>query len=200
MKDIGTLDTRITDLEYYVQLSLLEKKAADMTITDQNGLDRFKNGIFVDPYQDFTQSEVSNPEFSIAIDSSKTVARPKIIREVINIEFDSGSSSNVQKTGRLVSLPYNEISYIDQPYATKYRQAAPVAFAWHGKIDLIPPYDNNIDYNNTGSVNVTIDNATPWQQFANSPFGSIWGDWRTSTNVVSSSITTGSVETYHIQG
>jgi hypothetical protein len=46
MKDIGTLDQRITNLEYYTQLSLLEKKAKDLTVTDENGLDRFKKWYF----------------------------------------------------------------------------------------------------------------------------------------------------------
>ena len=191
MRDIGKLDKRITNLEYYTQLSLLEKKAADMTITDQNGLNRFKNGIFVDPFSDFTQSEVSNPEYSIAIDSSKGVARPRIVREVLSVKFNQSTSSNVQRTGRLITLPYTEVAFINQPFATKYRSAAHVAFAWNGKCILIPSYDNHSDINNTGSLNISIDNTTPWKEFAQSPLGSIWGDWRTTTNVVSTSVISG---------
>ena len=198
MKDIGKLDQRITNLEYYAQLSLLEKKATDMTVTDQNGLNRFKNGIFVDPFSDFTQSAVSNPEYSIAIDSSKGVARPRIVREVLNIKFNQSQSTNVQKTGRLITLPYTQVSFINQPFSTKYRSASHVAFAWNGKCILIPSYDNHSDINNTGSLNITIDNTTPWKDFAQSPFGSIWGDWRTTTNVVSTSVVTGTQDINNI--
>ena len=68
MADIGKLDTRISNLEYYTQLNLLQQQASNLTVTNQNGLNRFKNGIFVDSFNDFTGSDVSNPEYNIAID------------------------------------------------------------------------------------------------------------------------------------
>jgi hypothetical protein len=191
MRDIGVLDQRISNLEYYQQLSLLEKQASSMTVTDQNGLDRFKNGIFVEPFSDFTLSDVTNPEYSIAIDQAKGYARPKINREVLRIRFNTSASPNVTKTGRLITLPYAEVTFMSQPYSTKYRSAALVAYAWNGTLILMPTYDNHQDLNNTGSVNMVVDNATPWQQFSNTPFASIWGDWRTTTSVASNTVTTG---------
>ena len=193
MKDIGTLDKRITNLEYYTQLTMLEKQAKDLTVTDANGLDRFKNGIFVDPFTSFSLGEVSNPEYSICIDSYKGVARPKIIREVFKIKFDNSSSTNVRQTGRIITLDYDEVGYLFQPYATKFRSAALVAYAWNGKCTLIPSYDNHMDDVNTGSINITIDNSLPWKDFAQSPMGLTWGDWVTTTDVVSNTVTTGTV-------
>lgn len=195
MRDIGTLDQRITNLEYYTQLSLLEKVAKDLTVTDSNGLDRFKNGIFVDPFSDFSLGDVSNPEYSIAIDSTKGVARPRIIREVVSIKFNSDISNNVQKTGRLITIDYDEVSFLEQPYATKYRSSALVAFAWNGSVVLIPSYDNHNDTNNTGSINITIDNTKPWKDFAASPFGSSFGDWRTTTSTTSNTVVSGTQTT-----
>lgn len=196
MRDIGKLDKRITNLEYYQALTLLEKKATDLTVTDADGLDRFKNGIFVDPFNDFTLSDVSNPEYSIAIDSTKSVARPHIIREVINIDFANSLSTNVKLTGRLVTIDYTSVPFIVQPYATKYRSSAHVSMAWNGTVLLIPPYDNHNDLSNTGSVNVTVDLASPWQTFAQSPFGMTWGDWRTTTNTQVSSVV--NQQTYNV--
>jgi hypothetical protein len=191
MKDIGTLDNRITNLEYYAQLSLLEKKAKDLTVTDSYGLDRFKNGIFVDPFTDFGLSDVSNPEFAIAIDSDIGVARPRITREIVNIRFNSAASSNVVQTGRLITLQYDSVSFISQRFATKYRSSALVAYAWNGQAQLIPSYDNNIDTNQTASVNMTVDMTAPWREFAASPFGTLWGDWRTRTDVSRTTVITG---------
>jgi hypothetical protein len=190
MKDIGTLDNRITNLEYYMSLSLLEKKATDMTVTDANGLNRFKNGIFVDPFTDFTNSDVSNPEYTIAIDQKNSTARPRIVREVVNIAFDNlyNTQNNVQQTGRAITIAYTEKPFLVQPYATQYRAAAHVSVAWNGKVVLIPSYDNHNDINNTGSINITVDTSTPWKQFAASPFGSIWGDWQTTSTAVSSTV------------
>jgi hypothetical protein len=172
---------------------LLEKKAKDLTVTDENGLDRFKNGIFVDPMTSFSLCDISNPEFSIAIDSSKGVARPKIVRETITINFSSTASSNVVKTGRLITLNYTEVPFLVQQYATKYRSSALVAYAWNGHLTLIPTYDNGVNEGKTGSAEIYIDSAAPWKEFASSPFGVTWGDWRTTTSTEVETILTGEV-------
>jgi hypothetical protein len=188
MQDIGTLDQRITNLEYYTALSLLETNASNLTVTDQYGMDRFKNGIFVEAFSDFSTSDVSNHEFSIAIDSAKGIARPHIIREVVKINFNSGSST-ANRTGRAITIPYTEVPFIVQPYATKYRSAAHVAYAWNGTCFLFPSYDNHNDIVNTGSLNIVVDNTTAWSDFASSPFGSVWGDWRTTSTSQSNTVT-----------
>lgn len=50
MKDIGKLEKRIKNLEYYTQLSLLEKQAKDSSIVDSSSVEKFKNGFAVDPF------------------------------------------------------------------------------------------------------------------------------------------------------
>ena len=50
MRDIGRLEKRISNLEYYTQLSLLEKQAKDTSIPDASNLEKFKNGFVVDPF------------------------------------------------------------------------------------------------------------------------------------------------------
>ena len=50
MQDIGKLDKRIKNLEYYTQLSILEKQAKDTSIPDSSNFEKFKNGIAVDPF------------------------------------------------------------------------------------------------------------------------------------------------------
>ena len=61
----------------------------------------------------------------------------------------------------------------------------------NSKAFLIPSYDNNIDTNQTASVNLTVDMTTPWREFAASPFGTLWGDWRTRTDVARTTIISG---------
>ena len=50
MRDIGKLERRLENVEYYTQLSLLESQAQGMQIQDADGFDRFKNGIIVDNF------------------------------------------------------------------------------------------------------------------------------------------------------
>ena len=47
MSDIGRLEKRLEQVEYYTALSLLEQDTANLQITDANGLNRFKSGFFV---------------------------------------------------------------------------------------------------------------------------------------------------------
>ena len=50
MRDIGRLEKRINNLEYYTQLSLLEKQAKDTSIPDATNFEKFKNGFAVDAF------------------------------------------------------------------------------------------------------------------------------------------------------
>ncbi|BCU95182.1 MAG: hypothetical protein CM15mV8_0260 [Caudoviricetes sp.] len=45
MRDIGKLESRVENLEYYTQLSLLETSAQNLQIQDADGFDRFKNDL-----------------------------------------------------------------------------------------------------------------------------------------------------------
>ena len=44
MRDIGKLEDRIRNLEYYTSLSMLETETANLFIPDNAGLNRFKSG------------------------------------------------------------------------------------------------------------------------------------------------------------
>jgi len=50
MRDIGRLEKRIGNLEYYTQLSLLEKQAKDTSVPDATNFEKFKNGFVVDTF------------------------------------------------------------------------------------------------------------------------------------------------------
>jgi cytoskeletal protein RodZ len=78
MKDIGKLDRRITNLEYYTTLSLLEKQTESLQIKDAAGLDRFKNGFIVD---NFTGFGVADTASTAAIDFRSNELRPKFSRK-----------------------------------------------------------------------------------------------------------------------
>ena len=51
MKDIAKLDSRLSNVEFYTSLSLLETDTNSLTIKDPStGLDRFKSGFYVDNF------------------------------------------------------------------------------------------------------------------------------------------------------
>jgi len=187
MRDISVLDQRINRLEYYQRLSMLEAQARDYTVKDENGLDRFKNGIFADPFNNHLLGDVSNFEYSIAIDERETVARPKI--EKNDIDLKVSNTSNVVTHGSIASLPYTGELFIQQPYASKYRNATESVWKWEGNLSLHPSYDHFRDEEKLPDVNVNIDLSTAWDQFASSPFAQTFGDWRTVNSQTSSTET-----------
>ena len=64
MRDIGRLEKRIDNVEYYTQLSLLEADAQSLQIQDANGFDRFKNGFVVDNFTGHNIGDVGNKAVS----------------------------------------------------------------------------------------------------------------------------------------
>jgi hypothetical protein len=180
MKDIAALEERIKRLEYYTVLNALEQQARDLTIPDTNGLNRFKNGIFADPFNSHNIGNVTDIEYKIAIDKDETIARPYYKTHDVDFKYNANSSTNIEVTGNFLTLPYDDELYITQRFASKFRNATALIWSWNGKLNLYPSYDYFRNETITPNQNITIDLTTPWEQFANSPFGTIFGDWRTT--------------------
>ena len=104
MQDISGIASRIDRLEYYTALNILEKSARDLSITDANGLDRFKNGIFVDSFFGHNNADLTDPSYNISIDKVKGELRPKFDQQNIDITFNSTLSSNVTRKGKHTRL------------------------------------------------------------------------------------------------
>lgn len=186
MRDIGTLDQRITNLEYYASLSLLEKQATDLQVVNGDGLNRFKNGIFVDPFNNSALGDVSNPEYRISIDSINSLARPYITRKIVELKYNANLSINIEKTGTVLTLPYNEIVFASQPFATGYQSADQYSYRWNGMLELYPSYDMVVDY----TVNPYALSNSNVDQYFNSYYSQSYGDWRTQEVTETTATTT----------
>jgi hypothetical protein len=186
MKDIGTIKDRVDNLEYYTSLSMLESDTKNMTITDTNGLDRFKNGILVDPFTGHNVGNVKNPDYKISIDKEKNEIRPSFIIRDIPVEYNSTTSSGVEKNGSLVTLPIISHSVlVNQPLASNIRNATGLFYSWTGELELTPDGDIWTDTANSPDVQVDFDlNTDNWQFLANS-WGTEWGSWETINRDVS---------------
>ena len=68
MKDIGDLETRLSHVEYYTSLSLLESQTENTKTYDENGFDRLKNGYVVDDFTDHTTGAVYHPDYKCSLD------------------------------------------------------------------------------------------------------------------------------------
>lgn len=187
MRDIGVLDRRIQRLEYYTTLNQLEQQASNIQVPDANGLNRFKNGIFADPMTSHIFGSSYDLEYRWSIDSNQGYGRPLYSSENVDLAWSNVASSGVQLSGRIITRPYTHEKYIDQPFATKFRNNTQDLWSWNGAVNLYPTYDMNRDETLLPNIDASIDLTQPFIDFANTIsqatgatiFGTRYGDWRT---------------------
>ena len=170
MRDIGKLDTRITNLERTTTLSLLEVNTEALQIRDADGLNQFKTGFFVDNFTDssFINLQLSNVEVgeneisSFKIENTlPNLAEYRIGRyEYGQIIDTSGSVTTNYKpiytnnegtirfstsSGQLptsLTLDYDSVKWISQPIATRVENVNPFhVVEYIGNLTLNPPED-----------------------------------------------------------
>jgi len=118
MADIGKLDQRISDIEYQVTLSGLESSVKDLSIPSSvtPSTNRFKNGFFIEPFNDYTKAGVSNREFAATIDQSESLLKPPVKQVNFESEFDRTDTTTNSSivNGKILMLPFTEETLIDQ--------------------------------------------------------------------------------------
>lgn len=144
MRDLGVMKERITNLEYYASLSLLEKSAADMLIQDEDGLDRFKNGIFVDTFRNHALGDTKNSDYRIVVDPEENSIRPLYSMQSINYDYLSGDA-NIEKYGDLITLKYEEVEYANVSSVTATLNTEKSTYSFVGNMTLVPESDIWID-------------------------------------------------------
>ena len=184
MKDIGSLDKRIKNLEYYTSLSLLEQSAADVELYDGDGFSRLKNGFIVDGFRGHNVADTGNVDYSASIDKNAGILRPKFDERNVNLVRKASDSGTAVKNGSIVTMPHTETNYINQPYASFASNVNPYnVFSWAGSLELSPEGD---EWKETDvRPNVIIDDSSAYEQFAKLTeetgiLGTVWNEWETN--------------------
>ena len=182
MKDIAKLDNRLSNVEFYTSLSLLETDTNSLTIKDPStGLDRFKSGFYVDNFSTLQLANTSDPSWGSSIDTANNLCRPSHNTTAIDLQLGSSAipgvtntttpnadlafvtdlgNPNVRKTGPLVTLDYNEEEYQAQKFATRTENVNPFNIVnWVGSMELEPESDVWVATNQLEVNNVTIEGA-----------------------------------------
>jgi hypothetical protein len=142
MKDIGTIKNRVDNLDYYNALTLLEKTATDLNITDAaTGLDRFKNGFFVDGFVDHSLGDTRNDDYRCSIDPKENCIRPFHEADSVKYQYQSTGSSGVQLTGSLVTRPYTETVLLSQKNISTRRNIEYSVYRFVGRMTFRPETD-----------------------------------------------------------
>jgi len=208
MADIGRLEKRLDSVEYYTRLSLLESDTANLTITDANGLNRFKSGFFVDNFKKHAAHQIAHPDFSASIDAKNGYLRPGHYTTCLDLivgsrsfigigttanptldinHIDDVDGENIKKTGRLLTLDYSETEMLRQIYASRVENVNPFLIVYYqGDMTISPDSDIWMD---TKRVDASVTEDT--SQFDNTiaqlgideqtGFSEVnWGAWETN--------------------
>jgi len=182
MKDIGKINNRVTNLERITSLSLLEKDTQTKQILDADGFDRYKSGFLVDNFRGHKIGDVNHPDYNCAIDTKMGMLRPKSFTQFFGITQNVGASTNFKKTGDIITLPYSEVSYVNQDKASRSINVNPYhVFAFIGNVKLTPDTDIWQDTERLPDVRVNREGNfdAVMAENANS-LGTVWNSWQTT--------------------
>lgn len=179
MRDIFNLESRIKNLEYYTSLSMLETNTQNLFVDDGNGQNRFKSGFYVDNFGSLLTQDLSNGVKN-SIDASRGELRPSHYTTNLKLEVANNTitgigtstqsngdkkyaeifGSNIKRSGDVVTLDYNETSWLRQPFATRTENVTPFFVKlWEGSIELYPSVDVWIDVNKLELNNVEMEGS-----------------------------------------
>ena len=157
MQDIRKLEERIKNLEYYTTLSLLETETSNLFVSDENGLNKFKSGFFVDNFTSLLPQETS-VSVKNSIDLTQKELRASHYCNLIDLQvgpvegqntiFNGADpeGTNIKKTGSVLTLDYEETEYLTQPFGTRSESVTPfILNFWQASMDLIPASDTWVD-------------------------------------------------------
>lgn len=140
MRDIGKLENRISNLEYYTSLNMLESKVERTQVIDPTtGLNRFKNGFSADNFQSTNMCDVYDPMWQASIDFSNGLLLASYKESPSDMIASTGTN---YKQGITVMKDYTTTPSISQTLATETININPYAvFTWSGTVALLPSAD-----------------------------------------------------------
>ena len=179
MRDIGDLEDRIENLEYYTSLNLLETQVQSTQFLDDNGESRYKNGFVVDPFTGHSVGDVFNSDYKAAIDRDNQVMRARFSSDSTPMVADSGATLSINN--KLVTLPFSEARYASQTEASGTINVNPFQIVtFRGNLELDPERDTWVDNISTPTIVNNFQGQLDHFKYLSAQVGSTtdYGNWR----------------------
>lgn len=186
MQDLSSMDNRLTQLQYYTALNSLESLAANTAVYDENGNERYKNGILVDTFQGTAIANVVSSDYSASIDTVNHDLRTAFTTTDIGFVADTTGtlSANVTHVGDMIIPAYTTTPFIVQGVATHAVSVNPFDVAsYYGTLNIMPSVDTWKDSDSLPAQVIETGDTT------SSLIGStytVWGDWEITWSGISS--------------
>lgn len=192
MRDIGKLEKRISNLEYYTSLSLLEQETASLSIRDSAGLERYKNGFIVDSFKGNGIGDSNSPDYVASTDPLNGELRPYFTMHNINLIEQAVSeperlASNYKLYGDVITLPLDpttpHVVLVDQPYGTRTENVNPFAvFTFLGDVSINPASDDWFEVNRLPDIVQSVEgnySELTSTLATQGVLGTVWNGWQT---------------------
>jgi hypothetical protein len=190
MRDIGKLEKRIDNLEYYTSLSLLEQQTESLSITDATGKSRFKNGFIVDSFTGHGVGDTASLDYLCSVDAENAELRPFFTMDNVNlIEKNTGdidrNNANYKLYGDVITLPVLEhVKLVEQKYASRLENVNPFAvFTFLGDVKLNPSSDEWFEVDRRPDIIQNVEgNFNMMHTIAEKAgvLGTVWNAWENS--------------------
>ena len=187
MRDIGRLESRINNLEYYTTLSLLEQNTINNKAYDNYGLERPQNGFIVDDFTGQGVGSASSADWKASIDTKAGELRPFYSQSHITLLESVGANlsrvgRNYEVNGDLATLKIaTTVPLVSQPRASHAESVNPFnIFVFNGLLDIVPWNDTwyetarrpDVIINDTSQYNALVAKAE-----ADGVLGTVYKSW-----------------------
>jgi len=156
MSQIDGINKRLTDIQYYISLNMLQRSALDQTFTDSTGtIERLKNGILVDNFSGFDVADVLSGDYKAGINTTTGILSPVRLRKAFKMSPGSTNLSirEIFRRGGMISPSYTQTPLITQPLASSWINVNDLGIAFRrGALELSPPSDTWMDQDRLGYV------------------------------------------------
>lgn len=167
MRDIGLIEQRVQNLEYFTTLSWLEKQAInEQFLDDTTGLPRVKTGVVVDPFTGHKIADVSTEDYKAAIDPLTGELRPSIDTqqfrlELLDLKKDYATLGELNTTyesfNNIVVPKYSANTFVSQPQISGSEAINP--FGIDGLYGTCEGGDPDSEFPDKASVPIITDDA-----------------------------------------
>lgn len=188
MRDIGNLETRVKNLEYYTALSELEQNTLTVKSYDSYGLERPQNGFMVDSFTGQGIGDVTSPDWIASINIKSQELRPFFTQQQVALQesVDSGLArvgKNYEVNGDIVTLKIASTTpLVKQLRASHAESVNPFnVYSFTGDVELTPWSDTWFEVNRRPDVIINNNSqydAVVNQAAASGVLGTVWNSWQ----------------------
>jgi len=177
MKDIGGIDDRLSRVEYYTALNLLESEVAGSTFFSNSNIELINNGFLVDDFKGHSIGDVLNDDYKCSIDYDNQILHPRFKANGTNTAIETGGGS-LKNTGNVLTLPFTTQVYSAQNVASTSVNINPFnVVSFVGYVKLETDVTSYTDFDSRPIVVSNRDGNSDNYEFGVNFQGSVWSEW-----------------------